>query len=119
MNTQRIHFFNTPDAAKRLDQVGWGIFLIMIGITWLVPAVPQGAWLIGTGALLLLLNAIRFMSGIPWSGMSTALGVLAMAAGLGGLTGINLPLFPICLVIIGAGLVLKPLVSKGRSANRE
>jgi hypothetical protein len=112
MTTQRIHFFNTPDAAKGLDQIGWGIFLIMIGITWLVPAVPQGAWLIGTGALLLLLNALRFMTGIPWSGVSTALGVLALAAGLGGLTGINLPLFPICLVIIGAGLVLKPLVSQ-------
>jgi hypothetical protein len=75
-----------------------------------VPAVPEGTWLIGTGALLLLLNTIRFVSGIPWSGVSTALGVLALAAGLGALTGINLPLFPICLVIIGAGLVLKPLI---------
>jgi len=110
MNTQRIGFFNTPDAATRLDQVGWGIFLIMIGTIWLVPSVPQGTWLIGTGALLILLNAIRFKTGIHWSGVSTALGVLALAAGLGGLTGINLPLFPICLVIIGAGLVLKPLI---------
>jgi hypothetical protein len=74
------------------------------------PGVPQGTWLIGTGALLLLLNAIRFRKRIRWSGASTALGVFALAAGLGSLTGINSPLFPICLVIIGAGLVLKPLV---------
>ena len=52
------------------------------------------------------------MNGIPWSGVSTALGVLALAAGLRRLSAINLPLFPICLVIIGAGLVLKPLVSQ-------
>ena len=112
MNTQRIDFSNTSDPTKRLDQIGWGIFLIMIGITWLVPAVPQGTWLIGTGALLLLLNAIRFRNGIAGSGVSTALGILALAAGVGELTGVKLPLFPIFLVVIGAGLVLKPLMSE-------
>ena len=38
---------------------------------------------------------------------NVALGVLALGAGLGDFTGINLPLFPICLVIIGATLILK------------
>ena len=41
-----------------------------------------------------------------------ALGVLALVAGLGAITGIRLPLFPICLVIIGAMLILKPLVTR-------
>lgn len=112
MNTQQAEFGETGDTAKRLDQIGWGIFLVMIGTIWLVPGVPQGTWLIGTGALLLLLNAIRFRLGIQWSGVSIALGVFALAAGLGDLTGIKLPLFPICLVIVGASLILKPLVSQ-------
>lgn len=103
MTTQEL---NIRDVGKRLDQVGWGIFLIMIGTIWLVPSVPQGTWLTGTGILLLLLNAVRFTKGIPWSSVSTALGVLALAAGLGALAGIDLPLFPICLVIIGVGLLL-------------
>jgi len=38
--------------------------------------------------------------------------VFALAAGLASLTGINLPLFPICLVIVGASLMLKRLVSQ-------
>ena len=114
MNTQRAEFTDTDMAgtAKRLDQIGWGIFLVMIGGIWLVPGVPQGTWLIGTGILLLVLNAIRSRLGIQWRGVSVALGVLALAAGLGDFTGINLPLFPICLVIIGATLILKPLVSQ-------
>jgi hypothetical protein len=112
MNRQTMDFSSPRDATKRLDQIGWGIFLIMIGAIWLVPAVPQGIWLIGTGALLLLLNAIRFRSGIHWSRVSTALGVLALTAGLGDLTGIKLPLFAICLIIVGASLVLQSLVSQ-------
>lgn len=114
MTTQKVEFSDTDagETAKRLDQIGWGIFLIMIGALWLVPGVPQGTWLIGTGILLLVLNVIRSSLGIQWSGVSVALGVLALAAGLGDFTGINLPLFPICLVIIGATLILKPLMSQ-------
>jgi hypothetical protein len=114
MNTQKAEFTDTDmgSTARRLDQIGWGIFLVMIGVIWLVPGVPQGTWLIGTGILLLGLNAIRSRLGIHWSGVSVALGVLTLAAGLGDFTGIKLPLFPICLVIIGATLILKPLVSQ-------
>jgi hypothetical protein len=110
MATQ-VESSGVSDRARRLDQIGWGIFLVMIGTIWLVPGVPQGTWLIGTGILLVLLNAIRYWLGIPWS-VSVALGVFALAAGLGDFTGIKLPLFPICLVIVGATLILKPLVSQ-------
>ncbi len=111
MEPQHADFSSRPDMAARLDQIGWGVFLVMIGVIWLLPAVPAGTWLIGTGVLLLALNAIRVRIGIPWSGISVALGVLALVAGLGDLTGIKLPLFPICLLLVGAILILRPLVS--------
>ena len=111
MTTRRMDFPSAPDAARRLDQIGWGIFLIMIGTIWLVPSVPQGTWLIGTGVLLLLLNVIRFTKGIQWSGVSTALGAFALVAGLSALAGISVPLFPICLVIVGVALVLRTVAS--------
>lgn len=112
MNIQRADFSNPSDTGRRLDQIGWGIFLIMIGAIWLLPGVPQGTWLLGTGVLLLALNAIRYRSGIQWSGVSIALGVLALAAGLADMSGMKLPFFPICLIVIGIALVLKPLVSE-------
>ena len=116
MNTEKVEFANSVDAGTRLDHVGWGIFLVMIGTIWLVPGVPQGTWLIGTGVLLLLLNAIRFRLGIPWSGVSVAIGTFALAAGLGDFTGVKLPIFPICLVIIGVMLILKAVVSEKAKA---
>lgn len=112
MDVQKADFSETTDTGARLDQIGWGIFLVMIGTIWLVPGVPQGTWLIGTGILLLLLNGIRSRLGVQWSGISVALGTLALIAGLGHYTGINVPLFPVCLVVIGLALIVKPLVSQ-------
>lgn len=112
MDVQKADFADRGDTAARLDQIGWGIFLLMIGTIWLVPSVPPGTWLIGTGILLLVLNAIRSRLGVPWSGFWVGVGVVALAAGLGDFVGVKLPLFPICLVIIGAALILKPLVSQ-------
>jgi hypothetical protein len=97
---------------KRLDEIGWGIFLIMIGTIWLVPSVPQGTWLVGTGVLLLLLNAYRYVRNLAWSGLSTILGVLVLAAGLSEMSGVTLPLFAIFLVVAGASLIVKPLVTQ-------
>jgi len=97
---------------KRLDEIGWGIFLIMIGTIWLVPSVPQGTWLVGTGVLLLLLNAYRYVRNLPWSGLSTMLGVLVMSAGLSEMFGVTLPLFAIFLVVVGASMLLRPLVTQ-------
>lgn len=112
MDTQKADFTAPEETARHLDQIGWGIFLVMIGAIWLVPGVPPGTWLIGTGVLLLMLTAIRFWLGIHWSGVTATLGVLALVAGLGDATGIRLPLFPIFLVIVGTSLILKPLLSQ-------
>ena len=97
---------------KRLDEIGWGIFLIMIGTIWLVPSVPQGTWLVGTGILLLLLNAFRYARNLGWSGFSITLGVLVLSAGLSDMFGVTLPLFAIFLVVVGASMVLRPLVTQ-------
>ena len=56
---------------KRLDALGWGLFLIMIGCLWLIPeeSVPEGTWLIGAGVIILVLIGIRYLYGIKISGV--------------------------------------------------
>lgn len=92
---------------------------MMIATIWLIPSVPQGTWLIATGVLLLVLNGIRYRSRAEWSDFSTPLGLLAFAAGLSELIGIKLPLFAICLVVIGASMLLKTLYRKQRHQGGE
>lgn len=99
---------------RRLEAIAWGLFLIMTGAIWLVPEqqIPQGTWLIGTGVLLLALNGIRNLKGVAVSGVTTFLGAVALAAGLSGLFGVRLPLLAICLIVIGATIILKPLLTR-------
>ena len=99
---------------RRLEDFGWAALLIAIGTIWLVPnkLIPQGSWLIAAGLILLGLNAIRYFSGIETSGFSLLVGSIALVVGLGEWLGLPLPLIPIALIVIGVGLLLKPLFEK-------
>lgn len=102
--------------SKRLEDIGWALFLIMIGGLWLFPAgrVPESTWLVGAGLIMLGLNGARYLSGIRMNSFTIILGVVALAGGLGGAFGVRLPLFPILLILIGASIILKPLVGTRR-----
>jgi hypothetical protein len=99
---------------KRLEDFGWAVLLIAIGTIWLVPdkLIPQGSWLVAVGVILLGLNAIRSFNGIRMRGFSLAVGIVALFIGLGGFFGLKLPLFPIALIVIGVGMLLKPMFEK-------
>jgi hypothetical protein len=99
---------------KRLETMGWGLFLIMIGGLALVPdsMVPQGVWSIGVGLIMLGLNAARYYYGIRMSGFTTVLGVLALASGVAELLGFNSLGGAFLLIILGAYLILKPWVEE-------
>jgi hypothetical protein len=101
----------TPGLAERLDDIGWGLFLLLTGIIWLFPEtrVPPGTWLIGTGLLLLGLNALRLIIKAPVSRFTVLLGGLALAAGLSAFWGLRLPLAAICLILVGLVLLKRHL----------
>lgn len=101
---------------RRLHDVGWGLLLILTGAVSLVPAdrVPEGAWLLGVAIILLGLNGVRYARHIAVSGFTVLLGLLALAAGVGRAVGVDLPLLSICLVVIGASLVLRPWITATR-----
>ena len=96
---------------KRLDALGWGLFLIMIGCLWLIPDeyVPGGTWLIGAGLIILGLMGIRYLYRIKISGFWLVLGILALVFGLSDFFGLGLPLLPILIIIIGVSIVIKHL----------
>lgn len=112
------HVAATPDArgavSRRLDEFGWALFLILIGAIWLLPAgtVPEGAWLVGAGLILLGVNAVRSFKGVGMSGFGIVMGILALVAGLGHFAGVKVPVFAILFIIIGASIILRPLFAK-------
>ena len=91
-----------------LDDVGWGALLVTVGTLWLVPAgqLPHGTWMMAVGFILLVLNVARHMLRIQVDGFTLIAGTVALLAGIGSAFAIDLPIFPIALVVIGICLLL-------------
>jgi hypothetical protein len=95
----------------RLTSISWALFLIMVGGFLLVPSssLPAGSWLIGIGLIMVGLNVARRMNGIRMSTLTSVLGIVALVAGLGDLAGVDLPVFPLLIILIGASIILRNL----------
>lgn len=115
-NTQAAPVQNPEKAAlnKRLESIGWGLFLIMLGGFALVPnaTLPKGLWSIGVGVIMLGLNVTRFFYKIRMSGFTTVLGIIAVISGVLQLMGKNDLDGAIFLIILGAYLLVKPWFDK-------
>lgn len=101
---------------RRLDGIGWGLFLVMLGGLWLVPedwGVPEATWLLGTGVIILGLILARYLNGLQVSGFWLFLGALALGSGLADVLGLDLPVFPILIIIVGAGILLRLFLRSG------
>ena len=99
---------------KRLEAVGWGLMLIMLGGFGFVPndLVSKGVWSIGVGLILLGLNVARYFFKIKMSGFTTVLGVISLIGGVLQLLGMRTLEGGILLIILGAYLILKPWFDK-------
>lgn len=111
------------DNVRRLNgnlvTVAWGAFFIWWGILELFEFLPKGTGAIGIGLILLCLNVARALNGIPTSGFTTVVGVLALV--LGGLElastilllPFDLPVFAILLITLGVILLANELSKSG------
>jgi len=99
---------------KRLETIGWGCFLIMLGGFLLVPReiVAKGVWSIGVGVIMLGLNVARYFNKIKMSGFTTFLGVISLLSGILQLFGLHTLEGAVLLIVLGAYLIVKPWFDK-------
>ena len=93
----------------RLETISWGLFLIMLGGFALLQSVPEGTWLIGAGVIMLGLNAVRLLLGIRISWFTVILGTVALFSGLGSVYGVNIPVGPLLIILIGLAIIVRAL----------
>lgn len=102
---------------RKYETIAWGAFFIWWGITSLWRTLPEGVGAIGIGVILIGLNVARYVSRIPTSSFTIFLGALALT--LGGFDllrallhlEIELPFFPLLLIVIGVVWLARGLVS--------
>lgn len=66
---------------KHNDRIGWGLLLVLWGITILFDFIPFGVGVLGTGLVLLSVNLVRKQNDLPARGDNTVLGILAITWG--------------------------------------
>ena len=101
--------------AKKLDAVGWGLFLIWIGIAFLAN-VGWGVGLLGVGVIALGAQVARKYLGLPTDRFGLVFGIVFVVWGAWELLNIQLgetpipgSLFPILFVVVGLVLVVAAL----------
>ncbi len=81
----------------------------MLGGFALVRGVPEGTWLIGAGVIMLGLNAARLLAGIRVSWFTLILGTIALLSGLSSVLGVNIPVGPLLIILIGLAIIVRAL----------
>jgi hypothetical protein len=99
------------DLNGRLEEIGWALFLTLLGVLWLLPAgyFTSTAWLIGAGVIMLGMNFARYFLGIGMSGFTVFLGIVALVAGFSGSIGVEFPIVPAVLIVLGASLLMRAI----------
>jgi len=104
INEKEINMNDSIRKNRNIDALAWGALFIWWGITLLIQF-PAGVGLIGVGLILLAASAARYFQGMPLSGFSTTIGILALVWGALELAGtvlpFELPVFPIILIVLG------------------
>jgi hypothetical protein len=67
--------------SRILEAAAWGALLIWWGLSFLQHFLPNGLDAAGTGVILLAVNLVRGLKGIPVNGFSIGLGILTLVWG--------------------------------------
>ena len=99
---------------KHLEEVAWGLLLTLTGVIWIVPGIPLpfGTWLMGTGAILVGANVVRYALDRRFETFSVVLGIVALVAGAGEYLTVDVPILGLALLAFGIVLLLRPLRQK-------
>jgi hypothetical protein len=91
---------------KRVDTLGWGVLFVVLGVVGLAPDLPEGAWLIAAGLVFIGVSVVRAILRLPVSGFTTVVGLVALAAGIGSVAGLDTATWPLVLIVLGLSLVV-------------
>ncbi|MBT4332640.1 MAG: hypothetical protein HOD64_05115 [Candidatus Cloacimonetes bacterium] len=103
---------------EKLEKIGWGLFLVMLGAIWLFPdsVVPEGTFMFGIGIILLGINLMKYSKGFRVNGFTIFLGIVALLAGLSSLLGRPVDIFPLILILWGISIIFG--IGRKKRANR-
>ncbi len=117
MTTHDTKQIASAELSARIDILGWGLLCVALGCVGLVPGWPKDAWLIAAGVVMIAVSLARATLRLPVRGLTTVVGTVALAAGIGSVVGLATATGPIVLIVLGLTLVIGALYRMQRPAN--
>ncbi len=111
---------NLRTVNRNYEQLAWGAIFVWWGITELFNFLPNGTGALGFGLILIGLNAARSLNGMPTSGFSITLGILALVLGVLELAGVfltlpfEIPVFAVLLIVLGMIVLVRAMTGTGK-----
>ena len=98
----------------KINGIGLAAFLVMIGVLWILPkgTLPETTSLIGLGLILMGTSIVRYLNGLGLCHCSVVFGAVLLLMGVCGLYGVELPVIPILLIMLGIGIAFGLLTKK-------
>jgi hypothetical protein len=109
---------------RQMARVAWGSLLIWWGVVIMIDPLTIGIGAMGTGMILLGINAFRWLKGIPTRQRTTQIGMIALVWGaldqarymLGLPAGLS---FALLLVVNGLAMLFAPILARLKMCNME
>ncbi len=99
------------DLPRRLDAVGWALFLIWIGIVLLAGSKASVA-LVGIGVIIVGVQVARVFLKLNLEGFWFVVGLLFLVGGIWQMVEASFPLVPILLIVAGVALIITRFLPK-------
>lgn len=103
---------------KNFAAVGWGLFLIWIGICYLA-GFSFGVGILGVGIITLGVQLARRASDLKFEGFWVVVGILFILGGIWNLFKIHFDLVPILILIAGVLLLISVFTGKKDSGQKQ
>ena len=103
-----------PDLAHKLSEVGWALFFIWLGLSFL--ANFGGAIsLLGIGVIILGMQIIRKAMKLNFEGFWLFIGLLFLLGGVGRVLEVRIPIIPIVLILAGMVMLYSIITKKNKT----
>jgi hypothetical protein len=109
MTAQNLDHTTETRLSDRVDTIGWGLLFVAIGGVSLMPAMPDGAWLVAAALVMLGASAARLWLHLPVRRVTVAVGVVALAAGSFSVAGFTTEVGPLVLIVLGLTFIVGAL----------
>jgi hypothetical protein len=95
--------------SDKVDTIGWGFLFLAIGAVSLMPSMPDGAWLVAAGLVMLGSSMVRAHLRLPVWHTTVVVGIVALATGIFISAGLTTEVIPLVLIVLGLTLVVGTL----------